>query len=142
MSSHVIGATMKVAVALLAAFIVTLQLALLPEQAPDHALNLKPAPGLAVRPTTVPALYLPPTELGRAPIEPVPTVDNNRVNCCGGGGGSAAKVGNNNDKRIVNAQKEFDNGKNGLCLGHYWRADHEFWETYVIAHEILKTNRR
>jgi len=53
-----------------------------------------------------------------------------------------AKVGNNNDKRIVHAQKEFDNGKNGLCLGHYWRADHEFWETYVIAHEILKTNRR
>jgi len=53
-----------------------------------------------------------------------------------------AKVGNNKDKRIVHAQTEFDNGKNGLCLGHYWRADHEFWETYVIAREILKPSRR
>ena len=52
-----------------------------------------------------------------------------------------AKVGAN-DKRYVHAQKEFDNGKAALCLGHYWRADHEFWETYVIAHEILKPNRR
>jgi YVTN family beta-propeller protein len=52
-----------------------------------------------------------------------------------------AKVGAN-DKRYVHAQKEFDNGKGALCLGHYWRADHEFWETYVIAHEILKPNRR
>jgi YVTN family beta-propeller protein len=52
-----------------------------------------------------------------------------------------AKVGAN-DKRYVHAQKELDNGKAALCLGHYWRADHEFWETYVIAHEILKPNRR
>jgi hypothetical protein len=52
-----------------------------------------------------------------------------------------AKVGAN-DKRIVHAQTQFDNGKGALCLGHYWRADHEFWETYVIAHEILKQNRR
>ena len=52
-----------------------------------------------------------------------------------------AKVGAQ-DKRIVHAQKEFDNGKGALCLGHYWRADHEFWETWVIAHEILKTPRR
>jgi YVTN family beta-propeller protein len=52
-----------------------------------------------------------------------------------------AKVGAN-DKRYVHAKKEFDNGKAALCLGHYWRADHEFWETYVIAHEILKPNRR
>jgi YVTN family beta-propeller protein len=53
-----------------------------------------------------------------------------------------AKVGNDRDKRIVHAQKEFNNGKGALCLGHYWRADHEFWETFVIAHEILKPNRR
>jgi len=52
-----------------------------------------------------------------------------------------AKVGAN-DKRIEHAQKEFNNGKAGLCLGHYWRADHEFWETWVIAHEILKPGRR
>jgi YVTN family beta-propeller protein len=54
---------------------------------------------------------------------------------------AAAKV-DAKDKRIVHAQKQFDNGKGALCLGHYWRADHEFWETYVIAHEILKQNRR
>jgi YVTN family beta-propeller protein len=52
-----------------------------------------------------------------------------------------AKVGST-DKRYVHAKKEFDNGKAALCLGHYWRADHEFWETWVIAHEILKHNRR
>jgi len=54
---------------------------------------------------------------------------------------ATAKVGTN-DKRIEHAQKEFNNGKAGLCLGHYWRADHEFWETWVIAHEILKPGRR
>ena len=54
---------------------------------------------------------------------------------------ATAKVGAK-DKRIVHAQKEFNNGKGALCLGHYWRADHEFWQTYVIAHEILKQNRR
>ena len=52
-----------------------------------------------------------------------------------------AKLGAN-DKRVEHAQKEFNNGKAGLCLGHYWRADHEFWETWVIAHEILKPGRR
>ncbi len=52
-----------------------------------------------------------------------------------------AKVGDQ-DKRVVHAQKEFNDGKRGLCLGHYWRADHEFWETWVIAHEVLKQNRR
>ncbi len=52
-----------------------------------------------------------------------------------------AKVGSS-DKRYVHAKKEFDNGKAALCLGHYWRADHGFWETFVIAHEILKNNRR
>ena len=52
-----------------------------------------------------------------------------------------AKVASS-DKRYVHAKKEFDNGKAALCLGHYWRADHEFWETFVIAHEILKHNRR
>ena len=54
---------------------------------------------------------------------------------------ASAKVGAG-DKRIVHAQKEFNSGKGALCLGHYWRADHEFWETLVIANEILKPNRR
>ncbi len=46
------------------------------------------------------------------------------------------------DKRVVRAQKEFDNGKAALCSGRYWRADHEFWEAYEIAHQILKHYRR
>jgi YVTN family beta-propeller protein len=56
-------------------------------------------------------------------------------------GRAKAKVGAG-DKRFVHAQKEFDAGKAALCSGHYWRAHHEFWATYVIAHEILKQNRR
>jgi YVTN family beta-propeller protein len=56
-------------------------------------------------------------------------------------GKAKAKVGGQ-DKRVVRAQKEFDNGKAGLCSGRYWRADHEFWEAYEIAHQILKHPRR
>src|SRR5882724_657161 len=52
-----------------------------------------------------------------------------------------AKVGDG-DKRYVRAMKEFNNGKAGLCTGHYWRAHHELWESYYLAHEILKHYRR
>jgi uncharacterized repeat protein (TIGR02543 family) len=51
-----------------------------------------------------------------------------------------AKVGAN-DKRYVHAKKEFDEGKAALCHGHYWHAGHDFWETVVIAREILKQRR-
>jgi hypothetical protein len=91
---------MKVAVTLLAAFIVTLQVPL-PVQAPDQPLNRDPAAGIGVRLTTVPALYLPDTGADRAMLAPLtagatgpgwgvivpsPTVDRVRVNCTGGGG--------------------------------------------------------
>jgi YVTN family beta-propeller protein len=56
-------------------------------------------------------------------------------------GKAKAKVGGQ-DTRVVRAQKEFDNGKAGLCSARYWRADHEFWEAYEIAHQILKHPRR
>jgi YVTN family beta-propeller protein len=52
-----------------------------------------------------------------------------------------AKVGAS-DKRYVRALKEFNNGKAALCTGHYWRAHHELWESYYLAHEILKYHRR
>jgi hypothetical protein len=52
-----------------------------------------------------------------------------------------AKVGAS-DKRYVRALKEFNNGKAALCTGHYWRAHHELWESYYLAHEILKHHRR
>jgi len=55
-------------------------------------------------------------------------------------GKAKAKVGER-DKRYIHAKKEFDNGKSGLCHGHYWRADHEFWETIVISKEILRSRR-
>jgi len=29
-----------------------------------------------------------------------------------------------------------------LCAGRYWRAHHELWESYYLAHEILKHHRR
>jgi Divergent InlB B-repeat domain len=51
------------------------------------------------------------------------------------------KVGGN-DKRYVRAMSEFNKGKGALCSGHYWRAHHELWESYYIAHEILKPHRR
>jgi len=47
-----------------------------------------------------------------------------------------AKVGGT-DKRIVRAQKEFDAGAAALCIGHYRRAAHEYWEAYEIAHRIV-----
>jgi len=52
-----------------------------------------------------------------------------------------AKVGAS-DKRYVRALKELNNGKAALCTGHYWRAHHELWESYYLAHEILKYHRR
>jgi hypothetical protein len=52
-----------------------------------------------------------------------------------------AKVGEK-DKRYVRALKEFNNGKAALCTGYYRRAHHELWESYYIAHEILKHHRR
>ena len=52
-----------------------------------------------------------------------------------------AKVGEK-DKRYVRALKEFNNGKAALCAGHYRRAHHELWESYDIAHEILKHSHR
>jgi len=51
------------------------------------------------------------------------------------------KVGGN-DKRYVRAMSEFNKGKGALCSGHYWRAHHELWESYYIAHEILKHHHR
>jgi len=56
-------------------------------------------------------------------------------------GKAKAKVGGG-DKRYVRAMKEFNNGKGALCSGHYWRAHHELWESYYLAHEILKHYRR
>jgi len=55
-------------------------------------------------------------------------------------GKAKAKVGEN-DKRYVRALKEFNNGKAALCNGRYWHAHHELWESYYIAHEILKHRR-
>src|SRR5882724_3209037 len=52
-----------------------------------------------------------------------------------------AKVGDR-DKKYVSALKEFDNGKAAFCAGRYWRAAHEFWEAYQIAHKILEQHRR
>ena len=55
-------------------------------------------------------------------------------------GKAKATVGEN-DKRYVRALKEFNNGKAALCNGRYWHAHHELWESYYIAHEILKHRR-
>jgi hypothetical protein len=51
------------------------------------------------------------------------------------------KVGPN-DKKYLSAVKEFENGKAAFCAGRYWRAAHEFWEAYQIAHKILQHHRR
>jgi uncharacterized repeat protein (TIGR02543 family) len=56
-------------------------------------------------------------------------------------GKAKTKVGPS-DKRYVRAMKEFNNGKAALCNGRYWHAHHELWESYSIAHEILKHHRR
>jgi len=56
-------------------------------------------------------------------------------------GKAKAKVGDT-DKRYVRALKEFNSGKAALCAGRYWRAHHELWESYYLAHEILKHHRR
>jgi uncharacterized repeat protein (TIGR02543 family) len=47
-----------------------------------------------------------------------------------------------NDKKYLSAVKEFENGKAAFCAGRYWRAAHEFWEAYQIAHKILEHYRR
>jgi hypothetical protein len=52
-------------------------------------------------------------------------------------GKARAKVGDH-DKRYVRALKEFYNGKAALCTGRYRSAHHELWESYYLAHEILK----
>jgi uncharacterized repeat protein (TIGR02543 family) len=52
-----------------------------------------------------------------------------------------AKV-DDHDKRYLSALREFNNGKAALCAGRYWRAAHEFWEAYQIAHRILERHRR
>jgi uncharacterized repeat protein (TIGR02543 family) len=51
------------------------------------------------------------------------------------------KVGPN-DKKYLSAVKELENGKAAFCAGRYWRAAHEFWEAYQIAHKILEHHRR
>jgi uncharacterized repeat protein (TIGR02543 family) len=45
------------------------------------------------------------------------------------------------DKRYVRALKAFHRGKAALCAGHYRHAHHELWESYALAHEILKHSR-
>jgi hypothetical protein len=47
-----------------------------------------------------------------------------------------------NDKKYLSAMREFENGKAAFCAGRYWRAAHEFWEAYQIAHKILDHYRR
>jgi YVTN family beta-propeller protein len=51
------------------------------------------------------------------------------------------KVGDR-DRQVLRARKEFRNGDAALCAGHYWRAKHEFWEAYEIAHRILRHYHR
>jgi YVTN family beta-propeller protein len=45
------------------------------------------------------------------------------------------------DARIVKAKKEFSRGDEALCANRYWRAAHEYWEAYEVAHRILKHHR-
>jgi uncharacterized repeat protein (TIGR02543 family) len=52
-----------------------------------------------------------------------------------------AKVGDR-DKKYLSALKEFNNAKAAFCAERYWRAAHEFWEAYQIAHKILEQHRR
>jgi uncharacterized repeat protein (TIGR02543 family) len=52
-----------------------------------------------------------------------------------------AKAGGN-DRKYLSAAKEFENGKAAFCAGRYWRAAHDFWEAYQIAHKILEQHRR
>jgi uncharacterized repeat protein (TIGR02543 family) len=56
-------------------------------------------------------------------------------------GKAKVKVGDA-DKRYGRALKEFNEGKSALCHGQYWHAHHDLWESYFIAHEILKNYRR
>lgn len=52
-----------------------------------------------------------------------------------------AKVKVPKDPRIQRAQKEFDKGQAALCAGRYWRATHEFWDAFEVAHHILRHYR-
>lgn len=82
---------MNVAVTVAFAFMVTVQ-ASVPEQAPDQPVKVEPFVGLAVRVTTVPALYVSPARLAVTVPVPVPAVEIVNVNCVGGGGGPAMKI--------------------------------------------------
>src|SRR5881409_3351985 len=66
----------KVAVTLLAASIVTLQVATVPEHAPDQLVNTELDPGVAVRVTSVPVGYFPASGpgAGAAAMVPSPSV--------------------------------------------------------------------
>src|SRR5262245_49703497 len=71
----------KVAVTLLVASMVRLQVALLPEHAPDQPVNTKPGSAVAVRPTGVPARYFPAVACGAAATVPEPSVVTNSEYC-------------------------------------------------------------
>jgi len=45
------------------------------------------------------------------------------------------------DTRIVKAKKQLGNGDEALCANRYWRAAHEYWEAYEIAHRVVKHYR-
>src|SRR5262245_52857221 len=82
----------NVAVTLLAESIVTVQVALLPERAPDQPVNAKPGSGRAVRDTAVPALYMPVADAGWGEIVPDPAVPRLSMNRGGGGGPAVANA--------------------------------------------------
>jgi len=45
------------------------------------------------------------------------------------------------DPRVLRAEREFKQGDTALCANHYWRAGHEYWQAYEIAHHVLKYYR-
>lgn len=85
------GGAVNVAVTVTFEFMVTVQLPV-PEHAPDHPLNVEPLLGIAVRVTTVPAMYVGPVGLAVAVPVPVPAFKIVNVNCTGGGKGAATKI--------------------------------------------------
>jgi len=50
---------------------------------------------------------------------------------------AGAKFGQTH-RRVVHAKQEFAQGDKLLCVGRYWRAEHEFSEAYVIARSLLR----